>query len=269
MKKILIYTFVFLCFIGITITSNTQNVGINAAGISPDNSAMLDISSSDEGILMPRMDSTSGNNIVSPAKGLRVFDSTYNSFYYYNGTNWTAIGFGSAWGTEKLEFSSYMDSPNGNGWNVNRVKFDHLLFKEACKKGAIGVTGSRVQHTNLNSDQVWNVEWMDSSGKNKAKGRFLLNACGRKNKFHKIMDDEQVIYDNLVSVALFLKGYKINPEAAFIESVELGWWYFAPLPSGNSIVMLMTDLDIVTSLKLTVFENWHAEHYNKIVFFDD
>ncbi|MEN0051964.1 MAG: hypothetical protein AAF806_33165, partial [Bacteroidota bacterium] len=66
-------------------------VGINAEGSDPDASAMLDISSNDKGLLIPRMDSTSRQNIQSPAEGLMVFDSTTNSFWYYS-TNWTEVG---------------------------------------------------------------------------------------------------------------------------------------------------------------------------------
>ncbi len=70
----------------------SQSVGINSTGTAPDNSAMLDISSPDKGVLIPRMDSTARMNIVSPAIGLMVYDNTYNSFYYFNGMAWSAIG---------------------------------------------------------------------------------------------------------------------------------------------------------------------------------
>ncbi len=69
-----------------------QQVGIHpSAGTSSHSSAILDISASDKGILIPRMDSTARKNIAGPAKGLMVFDSTYNSFWYYDGTAWTIL----------------------------------------------------------------------------------------------------------------------------------------------------------------------------------
>ncbi len=91
MRKIQIIIILLLSFIGSRITSNAQNVGINATGIPPDNSAMLDISSPDKGLLIPRMDSTSRKSIVTPATGLMVFDSTCNSFYYHNGMAWVKL----------------------------------------------------------------------------------------------------------------------------------------------------------------------------------
>ncbi len=68
-----------------------QNVGINTTGSSPDSSAVLDIASTDKGLLIPRMDSTARMAIVNPAHGLMVFDSTYNSLYFHDGNSWSPI----------------------------------------------------------------------------------------------------------------------------------------------------------------------------------
>lgn len=58
-------------------------VGINTT--SPEASSVLDLSSTNQGFLVPRLDIS---NITSPAKGLMVYDTTQNSFCFYNGTNW-------------------------------------------------------------------------------------------------------------------------------------------------------------------------------------
>ena len=69
----------------------SQNAGISTTAGTPDNSALLDLNAQDKGLLIPRMDSTHRININSPAIGLMVYDSTYNSFMYYNGTAWTKL----------------------------------------------------------------------------------------------------------------------------------------------------------------------------------
>ncbi len=66
-----------------------QNIGIGTT--SPDPSAVLDVTSTDKGLLIPRMDSASIANIIAPAKGLMVFDSVRNAFYYYTGTGWMSL----------------------------------------------------------------------------------------------------------------------------------------------------------------------------------
>jgi hypothetical protein len=70
----------------------SQNVGIGTP--TPNASAMLDISSNNKGLLMPRMSSAQRNAIVAPAKGLMAFDSSQNSFWYYNGSGWKELSAG-------------------------------------------------------------------------------------------------------------------------------------------------------------------------------
>ena len=80
-----------LAFTAITLSTqitNAQSVGINTV---PAASAALDVSSTTKGILVPRMTSTQRNDIASPASGLMIYDLTLNSFYFYNGTAWTAV----------------------------------------------------------------------------------------------------------------------------------------------------------------------------------
>lgn len=54
-------------------TATAQSVGINNEGSPPNSSAMLDVSSSSKGFLVPRMTSVQMNAIVNPATGLMVF----------------------------------------------------------------------------------------------------------------------------------------------------------------------------------------------------
>ncbi|MEM6316302.1 MAG: tail fiber domain-containing protein [Bacteroidota bacterium] len=63
-------------------------VGINTDNSEPAPSAMLDVSSTDKGILIPRMTSTQRTDISSPATGLLVFDTQTGSFWFYDGNDW-------------------------------------------------------------------------------------------------------------------------------------------------------------------------------------
>lgn len=67
-----------------------QGVGINNSN--PDASAVLDVSSTTKGVLVPRMTTAQRNAIVTPATGLLIFQTDNTTgFYYYNGTTWLAI----------------------------------------------------------------------------------------------------------------------------------------------------------------------------------
>ncbi len=58
---------------------------------SPHASAMLDVQSTDRGMLIPRMTTAQRTAIAAPAKGLLVFDTGTNTFWFFNGTAWGPV----------------------------------------------------------------------------------------------------------------------------------------------------------------------------------
>jgi len=72
-----------------------QNIGINSDGSTPDANAMLDIKASNKGLLIPRT-STTSRIAIPNTKGLLVYDTTLNSFWYNDGANWQQISNGSS-----------------------------------------------------------------------------------------------------------------------------------------------------------------------------
>jgi|GEM_PF-1053719 len=68
-----------------------DNMGIGT--LAPDPSAILEVSSTNKGVLLPRLTSAQKNGIASPAQGLFIFDTTTESFWYYDGNQWVeALG---------------------------------------------------------------------------------------------------------------------------------------------------------------------------------
>jgi hypothetical protein len=52
---------------------------------------MLDIQSNSRGVLIPRMTTAERTSIAGPANGLLVFDSTTQSFWFYNAGTWNQL----------------------------------------------------------------------------------------------------------------------------------------------------------------------------------
>ena len=92
-------SFLVALFLLVTIKLSAQNIGINSTGVASDKSAMLDVSATDKGMLVPRMTTAQRTIIASPAKGLLVFDTDVNSFWFFNGATWNDLSGGS--GTSK------------------------------------------------------------------------------------------------------------------------------------------------------------------------
>lgn len=88
MKKIYHYALYFLASsVSLSALAQKDNVGIGTT--KPDQSAVLDISSSSKGVLMPRMSLQQRNAIQSPAKGLIIYQTDMISgFYFFDGEDW-------------------------------------------------------------------------------------------------------------------------------------------------------------------------------------
>ncbi|HSK14429.1 MAG TPA: hypothetical protein VK907_14510, partial [Phnomibacter sp.] len=83
----------FLLSFGSALVAHAQNVGINDKGGAPHASAMLDVASTDKGVLIPRLTEAQRTAIAGPAAGLLVYQSNEKAgFYYYNGTQWQDLG---------------------------------------------------------------------------------------------------------------------------------------------------------------------------------
>jgi len=69
-----------------------QAVSINPSGAKPDPSAMLDVISTDKGVLIPRMTETQRDAISSPSTSLMIYqtDGT-QGYYYYTGSLWKTM----------------------------------------------------------------------------------------------------------------------------------------------------------------------------------
>jgi phosphotransferase system HPr-like phosphotransfer protein len=59
---------------------------------SPAASASLDITSTNSGLLIPRMTTAQRDGIASPANGLQVYNTTTSQLNFYNGSSWQALG---------------------------------------------------------------------------------------------------------------------------------------------------------------------------------
>ena len=88
MKKI--FAFIALLLV-LNFYSQAQSFAINTTGTAAHASAMLDVTSTTKGVLIPRLTTAQRTAIASPGKGLLVYDSTLKTFYFHDGINWQQI----------------------------------------------------------------------------------------------------------------------------------------------------------------------------------
>ncbi len=115
MKYISIQNLVVLFIILLFSEKLFSQVGINATGAAPATNAMLDVSSTTKGLLMPRMNTSQRTTLTPTATdGLTVYDTDTKSFWYYNAAtaSWIALAAGNQW------LSSGTDMSNLNSGNI-------------------------------------------------------------------------------------------------------------------------------------------------------
>lgn len=83
-----IQALILILFLAVN-SAGIAQVGIGT--ITPNASAMLDISTTTKGLLAPRMTTAQKNAIVAPANGLLVYDTDLGKFNFYNGSAWITI----------------------------------------------------------------------------------------------------------------------------------------------------------------------------------
>jgi hypothetical protein len=115
MKKLLLV----LVFFAIVCESYAQSMGIGTN--TPDPSAKLDISSTTQGLLIPRMSTSQKFDIDNPKNGLLVYDTDKNELYQYTGTTWKAILNGNYWSRPITSRDVITNSADSVGIGTNSV----------------------------------------------------------------------------------------------------------------------------------------------------
>lgn len=82
-QQLLRCIFLASIFVLPNLTGVAQSITIGEGSVDPN--AVLNVTSSDQGLLIPRMTSGQRAAIGSPANGLMVYDTERKSFFYYNG----------------------------------------------------------------------------------------------------------------------------------------------------------------------------------------
>ncbi len=178
----------------ISMQINAQ-VAINTDGSLPDNSAMLDVSSTEKGMLLPRMTQAQRDAIVSPANGLTIYQTDgVPGIYFNSGTDiipeWVIAGSGAGWGLTG-------NSGTNTGTNffgttdtqplmlkVNNQKAGYIDYATPFNTGYGYQTLNSITTGTLNTANGYQALYSDTSGhSNTASGYRALysNTSGQRN----------------------------------------------------------------------------------------
>lgn len=200
-----------------------SQVGINTT--TPDVSSALDITSSDSGLLIPRMTMVQRDAIANPANGLLIYqtDNTMG-FYYYDGIVWTPLNYGAADDDWALSSANLYNTNSGNvgigttvptaKLHVDNTSVQSVLFNQDFETSFTPIT--------TNGDALWSTQSSNVNNGTAAAVSGTINDSQASNIEHTITipaSGATISFYYEVSSELnydFLKFY--------IDGVEQGSW---------------------------------------------
>jgi flavin-dependent dehydrogenase len=151
----------------------------------------------------------------------------------------------SVWGGTHPVETDFLRDPDGHGWHLDRNRFDAWLRSAAVHRGATLLAPARLQ-TVARQTGRWNISFTTREGPQTLRARFLIDAGGRFAPLARRLGAKRQIEDALICSWTHGLARSTGSSAGFtfIEGVEDGWWYTAPLPGGRRILAFHTDSDL-------------------------
>ena len=133
-----------------SVTLNAQNVGINTTGAAPDGGSLLDISSANKGLLIPRVNIANLTTIApitgSATTSMLVYNTNATTglgYYYWDGGDWVRFTTGSPLVDNGLYYNT----------GANRVRLGGSLVENTTI-----TQGARQMTFNLNGTGDFNIQ---------------------------------------------------------------------------------------------------------------
>jgi flavin-dependent dehydrogenase len=162
----------------------------------------------------------------------------------------------SIWGGDEPIESDSILNPHGQSYLVDRERLERWLLDEARRRNVVVVQG--VGGLKLETGRTPRLAWHDAGQRREIRPQLVVDATGRDGGLAGPLLRTRV--DRLVGVLAYVQcdaPDSIDPRI-YIEAARDGWWYSAPLPTGQCVIGFMTDADFVgggKDRKLALFKH--------------
>lgn len=137
----------------------------------------------------------------------------------------------SLWGSARPAESPFLASPYGEGWHVDRRRFEARLAEAAREAGADWRWGCRAGLSTLPAPP-------DTS--------FVADATGRPARLARRLGARRLRYDRLVGISTLLASATPAEDTyTLVEATRDGWWYSALLADGRLAAAFLSDGDLL------------------------
>jgi flavin-dependent dehydrogenase len=169
-------------------------------------------------------------------------------------------GTAASWGSMALHENEFLLSAHGNGWHLDRARFDVMLAE--CASDA-GVQVQRAIRFGAASRVArgWRLSLQTGAAPLCIDARFVIDATGRAARFATSQGAQLRREDRLVGVSVIYRRSQDHfPRGGttLVEASRDGWWYSAVLPDSRLLVTWMSDADLIHTARLRDADRWSA-----------
>ena len=205
----------------------------------------------------PRVGETLSPGTQSLLHYLGVWDS------FKSGKHLTSFGNSACWGSGDLTTMDFISTPYGNGWHLDRRRFDETLAAHSEEAGVV-ILRNAAARCYPQAKGGWKVEAKGRQEYVQIETPFLVDATGVTATVARCARARRQMIDRMVGVSAGVEFPEHAPGNTFtlVEAFESGWWYSARLPGARAVVALMTDPDLVRAHGWANPENFWAQLRN-------
>lgn len=173
------------------------------------------------------------------------------------------LGSASSWGDDALGYNDFLFNPQGNGWHLDRRRFDAFLAAAVDERGVELWTKTRfLEPVDCGNGEgpgrpVLRLKTADGEERD-VRARFVIDATGCRCLYAHRRGGRRRRLDRLVCAAAFFELPEGSDFArlTLLEAVEYGWWYTALLPEGRIATALATSHELYKERRYDRPEVW-------------
>jgi len=143
------------------------------------------------------------------------------------------------WGQPSLHRQDSTRDPRGHAWHVDTTALCAALREQALSAGVAERHGAVLQAPRR-TDHGWQVP---VQGGSPVEAAALVDATGRRAGIARRLGAARRSVDHQLALVLCLRPEGRLPHRGYVESTAGGWWYAAPSPGGQLVLLHICDPD--------------------------
>ena len=154
-----------------------------------------------------------------------------------------SYGIEALWGQEIPAFHSYLCAPQGNGLSVTRPEFHGALLRAVLATGDCVFFNGQFLLAERTS-RGWTVGIRIGKTTETITCDLLADATGRTAAVARHLGARRRRLDSLCGISSVL-DFPIAQQTLVVEATSYGWWYLTPIARYQTLVCLISDVDII------------------------